>query len=235
MKKIVGVVLAIAVLITVTVVAVVAFGKSPDDKAEPIDGTNYSEISQDENAIKEGFSGLKEATPDDIEESKTQWDKDAASKKLEDSANSVLSEIVDDYSGPAITSDNFDKFPKIRDKIIAVSLQLDGEIICRQTDMDTVNQIADMFQIAKALSYEPKTYNINGDFIIAFETSDGGACCLQLDLLEDLFLADTGFYDYGEADTDAVKELWNLFEIDRWPEEVYTKYADFFAQYTNTQ
>ena len=47
-----------------------------------------------------------------------------------------------------------------------------------------------------------------------FETESDTYCSVQLDLVEDLCRATDGFYDYGEPDTQSVKELRTLLGIE---------------------
>ena len=66
---------------------VVESNHQPDKIAEPIDGTDYTEIDQDKSTIKEGFSGARAATEKDIAESKYQAShKDKISAEKEESS-----------------------------------------------------------------------------------------------------------------------------------------------------
>ena len=49
---------------------------TPAPTAAPVDGTDYSKVERDPEAIKSGFSGLREATEEEIAASKNQPDKD---------------------------------------------------------------------------------------------------------------------------------------------------------------
>ena len=128
----------------------------------------------------------------------------------------------------AYNSASFDNFATLRDNFIAVLLVLDGTEIYRQTDTEKLSLISDMIENARKLEYEPQTYNINGDFLLVFEAESDTYCSVQLDLVEDLYRATDGFYDYGEPDTQAVKELRTLLGIEQWPDAVYEKYSWFF-------
>lgn len=142
------------------------------------------------------------------------------SNKAEDHSDKASEDICD--------SEAFELFSNLRDSFIAVSLELDGTEIYRQTDCDAISLVADLMENADKLDWEPKTYNINGDFLLVFETESGTHCSVQLDLVEDLYRTTDGFYDYGEPDTQAVKELWTLLGIKQWPDAVYEKYDWFF-------
>ena len=84
MKRIISIVPAVmmvfmlgTVVFAATEEDIVESNHQPDKKAEPIDGTDYTEIEQDKSTVKEGFSGAREATEKDIAESNLQPDKKA--------------------------------------------------------------------------------------------------------------------------------------------------------------
>ena len=76
MKRIISAILTVVMVLTLGTVAFAAYdGKVPNDTLVPVDGTNYAEIEQEKSATKVGFSGLREATEQDIAESLYQAEK----------------------------------------------------------------------------------------------------------------------------------------------------------------
>ena len=86
-------------------------------------------------------------------------------------------------AGNSYNGESFDDFAALRDSFIAVLLVLDGSEIYRQTDSAKIALLADIIENARKLEYEPQTYNINGDFLLVFETESGACCSVQLDLV----------------------------------------------------
>ena len=94
MKRIISILPAVMMVFMLGTVVFAATGEDivesnhqPDKIAEPIDGTDYTEIEQDKSTVKAGFGGAREATEKDIAESKYQAShKDKISAEKEESS-----------------------------------------------------------------------------------------------------------------------------------------------------
>ncbi|MBQ8835400.1 MAG: hypothetical protein IJ001_10850 [Oscillospiraceae bacterium] len=111
-------------------------------------------------------------------------------------------------------------------------LKMDGVSLAAITDGETLAQLEALLTAAEGLGYEPKTYNSG----ITMELTAVGGEQTMSDLMldSDLVIIDNCFYDYGPGYTDVgtyngLPDLLALFGLDRWPDVVYEKYADWLG------
>lgn len=106
-------------------------------------------------------------------------------------------------------------------------MQLRNKTLVQVTDPDRVRDLKELLRGAKDIGYEPKTY-IPGP-ALTYIGPDGQTVTLELDLDSDLFRYDGRFFDYGPGnDNNAIPRLWNLLELEDWPEEVKAAFPEWF-------
>lgn len=94
-------------------------------------------------------------------------------------------------------------------------------------DEQTVKRIESLLASAIDIGFEPKTYFPGPSF--TFRSSDGNEITLIHDLEDDMFILGGKFYSYGDADTDALAELFLSMNTLYWPEGVVE--SDEFSWY----
>ena len=114
----------------------------------------------------------------------------------------------------------------------AASLEMDGQILACVTESDALNCLNALLCGAEGLGYEPKTFNLGVS--LALTAADGSIRRYSLDLLGDKIVVDQLFYDYGPGYVetgayDGQLDLFAVFGLERWPDAVYEKYANWLG------
>lgn len=85
-------------------------------------------------------------------------------------------------------------------------------------DEQTVKRIESLLASAIDIGFAPKTYFPGPSFTL--RSSDGNEITLIHDLEDDMFILNDKYYSYGDADTDALAELFLAMNTVYWPEGV---------------